>query len=152
MIIAALALLLLGLLAGAAGMRRLGRFARGVSGPWRPGVAGAALLAALGGLGLAARGGEIEGLLLIIVAAGLAVVARRRPRAKAPFAAAQSIDGMTAAEARDVLGVSKDAGKAEIEAAHRRLMARVHPDVGGANGLAVQINRARDTLLKPLAP
>ncbi len=152
MIIAAVALVLLGLLAGAAGMRRLGRFARGVSGPWRPGVAGAALLAALGGLGLAARGGGVESLLLIVLAAGLAVVARRRPRAKMADSTPSPVEGMTQAEARDILGVSASAGKAEVEAAHRRLMARVHPDVGGANGLAVQINRARDTLLRPTAP
>ena len=33
-------------------------------------------------------------------------------------------------------------------AAWRRLMARVHPDQGGAEGLAAKLNAARDRLLK----
>lgn len=51
------------------------------------------------------------------------------------------------AEARQLLGVAADADAAAIRAAHRRLMARVHPDAGGSAGLANQVNAARDLLL-----
>ncbi|MBX3595265.1 DnaJ domain-containing protein [Sphingomonas sp.] len=52
------------------------------------------------------------------------------------------------AEARAVLGVAADAGPDEIRAAHRRLIASVHPDRGGSPELTRQVNAARDTLLK----
>jgi curved DNA-binding protein CbpA len=45
-----------------------------------------------------------------------------------------------------MLGVDDEAGPDEIEAAYRRLMRRVHPDVGGAAGLAAQLNAARARL------
>jgi uncharacterized SAM-binding protein YcdF (DUF218 family) len=50
-------------------------------------------------------------------------------------------------DARRLLGVSADASLAEIRAAHRRLIARVHPDAGGSAELASRINEARDTLI-----
>ena len=57
-------------------------------------------------------------------------------------------DRMTHEEARRLLEVPIDATTAEIRAAHRRLVARVHPDVGGSADLTRQVNAARDTLLK----
>ncbi len=51
------------------------------------------------------------------------------------------------AEARAILGLSKDASVADIRAAHRRLMQAVHPDRGGSADLARRINAARDVLL-----
>jgi hypothetical protein len=56
------------------------------------------------------------------------------------------------AHARSLLGVGEAAGRAEIEAAYRRLMQRAHPDRGGTPGLAAQLNLARDRLLKPISP
>jgi len=53
----------------------------------------------------------------------------------------------TAAEARAVLGVAEDADADAIRAAHRRLIAAVHPDGGGSADLARRVNAARDTLL-----
>ena len=50
-------------------------------------------------------------------------------------------------DARRLLGVSADAGLTEIRAAHRRLIARVHPDAGGSAELASRINAARDALI-----
>jgi hypothetical protein len=53
------------------------------------------------------------------------------------------------AEACAVLGVAPGAAPEEIRAAHRRLIASVHPDRGGSPELTRQVNAARDTLLKP---
>jgi len=50
--------------------------------------------------------------------------------------------------ARKLLGVPTGADRDEILAAHRRLVAKVHPDAGGSEGLAAEINAARDLLLK----
>lgn len=50
-------------------------------------------------------------------------------------------------DARALLGVSESATLAEIRDAHRRLIARVHPDAGGSAELATRVNTARDTLV-----
>lgn len=55
------------------------------------------------------------------------------------------------AEARAVLGVGPRADAAAIRAAHRRLLAGVHPDRGGSAELAQRVNAARDRLLGPSA-
>ncbi|MGH6781356.1 MAG: J domain-containing protein [Sphingomonadaceae bacterium] len=55
---------------------------------------------------------------------------------------------MTVTEARLLLDVAPDADAETIRAAHRRIIARVHPDAGGSAELARKINAARDLLLK----
>jgi len=54
---------------------------------------------------------------------------------------------MPAADARRLLGVGEGASLQEIRDAHRRLIAKVHPDAGGSAELAHRVNAARDTLL-----
>jgi hypothetical protein len=85
----------------------------------------------------AARGGWLGGSILLTAALWLAASSR----------APRSTSAMGRAEAASMLGISEAAGRAEIETAYRRLMLRVHPDQGGAAGLAAQINAARDVLL-----
>ena len=55
---------------------------------------------------------------------------------------------MTLEEAREILGLGPDPSRDEIIAAHRRLMLKVHPDKGGSNYLAQQLNEAKRVLLK----
>ena len=54
---------------------------------------------------------------------------------------------MTAAQAREILGVKAGASKEDIIKAHKRMMQKVHPDRGGSDYLAAQLNQAKDTLL-----
>jgi DnaJ homolog subfamily C member 19 len=57
---------------------------------------------------------------------------------------------MPADEARALLGVSPDDDADAIRAAHRRIIAKVHPDQGGTPELARRTNIARDVLLAEL--
>lgn len=138
--LAGLALLLVGALLGGAGVQRLARWVGRAAGRWRSGAGVSAVLLLVAALALAVRGAVLAGAVLGLVAVVLGVTARRR----APL---QPQGRMSEGEARSILGVGPSAGADEIRSAYTRLIQRVHPDKGGAPGLAAQLNAARDRLL-----
>lgn len=70
----------------------------------------------------------------------------RKARQSSPPPRSPSGD-MTREEALTILGLAEGASEPQIKAAYRRLIQRMHPDVGGSAELAARINRARDVLL-----
>lgn len=83
-------------------------------------------------------------LLLLLGLAALVVLWWRGGQQRRP-------NWMPADEARALLGLAEDADADEVRAAHRRLIARVHPDGGGTPELARRTNMARDVLLAELS-
>ena len=60
---------------------------------------------------------------------------------------AQSSSDMSKEMAAEILSVSVEANADEIRLAHKRLMQKLHPDRGGSEALAKQINQAKDVLM-----
>ncbi|GMN02323.1 molecular chaperone DnaJ [Erythrobacter sp. MTPC3] len=54
--------------------------------------------------------------------------------------------------ARQLLRVEKGASREDVLAAHKKLLAKVHPDKGGTNADVHEANDARDLLLEDLPP
>ena len=74
-----------------------------------------------------------------------------REHAQADAAAGRSSPSrgpMTHEEAYQILGLEPGAKSEDIVRAHRTLMKRLHPDLGGTNYLAARVNEAKDTLLR----
>jgi DnaJ family protein C protein 19 len=65
-----------------------------------------------------------------------------------PNSSAPATSVMDKPHARQILEVDDNASHEEIIAAHKRLIAKNHPDKGGSTYLASQINQAKDVLLK----
>jgi hypothetical protein len=116
---------------------------------WRPVSGLGAVVMLTLGLVLAVREDWLPAAAFIAVSAGMALSARKRRTAQTKAsskAAPSSTADMSERDARAMLGVDDQAGPEEIEAAYRRLIRRVHPDLGGAAGLAAQLNAARARL------
>jgi DnaJ homolog subfamily C member 19 len=58
---------------------------------------------------------------------------------------------MSVTEAARLLEVPPTASAEAIISAHKRLIAKVHPDTGGSAELASRVNQARDILLRALS-
>lgn len=54
---------------------------------------------------------------------------------------------MSRAQAAAILGVAETATEQEVIEAHKRLMQKLHPDRGGTDALAAQLNQAKEVLL-----
>jgi hypothetical protein len=54
-------------------------------------------------------------------------------------------------EALKILGLGKNPSRDEVKAQHRNLIQRLHPDGGGSDHFAAQVNSARDLLLQELS-
>ena len=65
--------------------------------------------------------------------------------------AAGAATSMNRARALEVLGLGPKPTREEIIGAHRRLIQKLHPDRGGSNYLAQQLNEAKKTLLDDLS-
>jgi hypothetical protein len=113
---------------------------------WRLLSAGFAVASFAAAAFVGIRGGWGKAIVLVVIGLWLAASARRTGLGSGPAAVGPSPGE---AEARSILGVGPNANAAEIQAAYTRLMRMAHPDKGGTDGLAAQLNAARDRLLKP---
>ncbi|MEM6780258.1 MAG: J domain-containing protein [Pseudomonadota bacterium] len=57
---------------------------------------------------------------------------------------------MSVYDALEILGLKGEPDEEEIENAYKRLMKKVHPDQEGSEGLAKNLNQAKDTLMNHL--
>ncbi|MFK7913198.1 MAG: DnaJ domain-containing protein [Pseudomonadales bacterium] len=94
----------------------------------------------------------LKALVVLAIAGGLWLSARyfnRIPGAGGPTrsAAAPTAGPMTRAQAAAVLGIPQNSDPEAVRKAHRRLIAANHPDRGGSDFLAQQVNEARDVLI-----
>jgi len=114
---------------------------------WRVG-AGAAAIAAFAGAAYATiRGSWGTGIVLGVIGLWSVTEARRRPVVRRELVQPPKAE-LSLSEARAILGVGPEATLAEVKAAYTRLIQMAHPDKGGTEGLAAQLNAARDRLIR----
>lgn len=89
-------------------------------------------------------------LVLFLILSGIIFwwASRRFRRAPPPPPAAAASTTLSERDAREVLGLGLSPSREDIIEAHRRLMQKVHPDLGGSNYLARQLNEAKKVLLE----
>ncbi|RPF71299.1 J domain-containing protein [Aurantiacibacter spongiae] len=86
----------------------------------------------------------------IIVLIALAVIGWRMLTGRWPWEKRLSPRDRALLRARTLLGVSPNADRQEIAAAHKRLVALIHPDKGGSSHQVHEANAARDLLYDDL--
>jgi DnaJ homolog subfamily C member 19 len=86
----------------------------------------------------------------ILFFAALGVLAWKLITGRWPWERKLSTRAQAVFRARKLLGVPAAASRDEILAAHKRLVAMVHPDRGGTDGQVHEANAARDLLLDEL--
>jgi hypothetical protein len=104
------------------------------------------ILLGIGGAFLAARGN----LLIGVIAIGVAVTWYRGLTWRLFGTRARQSDQYAIDEARFMLGVSRFDNEASIRERHAALIAKNHPDTGGSEERAKELNAARDLLLRDL--
>ncbi|MEL1251709.1 J domain-containing protein [Aurantiacibacter gilvus] len=85
-----------------------------------------------------------------VVLAALGVLFFRWITGRWPWQPKVSTRNQAVFRARRLLGVEARANRSDIIAAHKRLVAMVHPDKGGTNDQVHEANAARDLLLDEL--
>ena len=86
----------------------------------------------------------------ILIFAAIGVLAWRLVTGRWPWERKLTTRAQAVFRARKLLGVCAAASRDEILAAHKRLVAMVHPDRGGTDGQVHEANAARDLLLDEL--
>jgi hypothetical protein len=104
------------------------------------------ILLGLAGAFLAARGNLLFG----VAAIGVAITWYRGLTWRLFGTKAKQSDQYAVDKARFMLGVSRFDNAEYIQERHRALIAKNHPDAGGSEERAKELNEARDLLLKEL--
>lgn len=86
-------------------------------------------------------------LIVVVLSIGCKMIFGQWPWA---FLSGRTTRQQSVLRARQLLGVDGQANHSEILAAHKRVIARVHPDKGGSNDQVHEANAARDLLLSEL--
>jgi len=89
-------------------------------------------------------------LMRILIFAAIGVLGWKLATGRWPWERKTTTRAQAVFQARQLLGVSGAASRDEVLAAHRRLVAMVHPDRGGSGGQVHEANAARDLLLAEL--
>jgi hypothetical protein len=104
------------------------------------------ILVGIAGAFIAARGN----LLLGVAAIGIAITRYRGLTWRLFGTQAKQSDQYGIDKARFMLGVSRFDNEQSIRERHAALIAKNHPDTGGSNERAKELNAARDLLLRDL--
>lgn len=146
----ALLLTVLGLIAAGLLLRPLRRALLGGRSPRARAAADAGGLVLIGVLLFALRLAPL-GLIAFVLAGGRLTQGMTGDRAPPGLGDDQAppprrADGMDRSEALSVLGLDEGADDDAIDAAHRKMIVRAHPDQGGSAYLAAKVNEAREVL------
>ncbi|MBN9506593.1 MAG: molecular chaperone DnaJ [Altererythrobacter sp.] len=86
----------------------------------------------------------------LIILAGIIILGWKLVAGRWPWEPKRATRAQAVSRARKLLGVPAAASRGDVLAAHKRLVAMVHPDRGGTNDQVHEANAARDILLNEL--